>query len=61
MHLRRGYFKDPKEYRWASGIAALEMKDFEQLSTLAGLSEDPSVVGLLRVEQQVQITAITVH
>ena len=24
--LRRGYFKDPKGYRWALGIAALEME-----------------------------------
>ncbi|GAB0206804.1 hypothetical protein GRJ2_003146000 [Grus japonensis] len=61
-HLRRGYFKDPKGYRWAFGIAALEMEETEPLSSLPGLSEDPSVVGLLRVEgQQVPIATTTVH
>ncbi|GAB0203731.1 hypothetical protein GRJ2_002838700 [Grus japonensis] len=60
--LRKGYFKDPKGYQWAFGIAALEMEEIEPLSTLPGLSEDPSVVGLLRVEeQQVPITTTTVH
>ncbi|KAK4810980.1 hypothetical protein QYF61_014452 [Mycteria americana] len=61
-YLRRGYFKDPKAYRWAFGIAALETEEIEQLSTLPGLSEVPSVVGLLRVkEQQVPISTTTVH
>ncbi|KAK4811303.1 hypothetical protein QYF61_023355 [Mycteria americana] len=61
-YLRRGYFKDPKGYRWAFGIAALEMEEMKQLSTLPGLSEDPSVVGLLRVEeQQVPIATTVVH
>ena len=61
-YLRRGYFKDPKGYRWAFGIAALETEAIEQLSTLPGLSEDPSVVGLLRVEeQQVPIATTRVH
>uniref|UniRef100_A0A8B9FPQ9 ribonuclease H n=1 Tax=Amazona collaria TaxID=241587 RepID=A0A8B9FPQ9_9PSIT len=61
-YLRRGYFKDPKGYRWAFGIAALETEEIEQLSTLPGLSEDPSVVGLLKVEeQQVPIATTTVH
>ncbi|KAK4810781.1 hypothetical protein QYF61_008753 [Mycteria americana] len=61
-YLRRGYFKDPKGYRWAFGIAALEMEEIKQLSSLPGLSEDPSVVGLLRVEeQQVPIATTTVH
>ncbi|GAB0209453.1 hypothetical protein GRJ2_003411000 [Grus japonensis] len=60
--LRRGYFKDPKGYRWAFGIAALEVEEIELLSSLPGLSEDPSVVGLLRVEeQQVPIATTTVH
>ncbi|GAB0208828.1 hypothetical protein GRJ2_003348500 [Grus japonensis] len=59
-YLRRGYFKDPKGYWWAFGIAALE--ETEPLSSLPGLSEDPSVVGLLRVEeQQVPIATTTVH
>ncbi|GAB0204042.1 hypothetical protein GRJ2_002869800 [Grus japonensis] len=61
-YLQRGYFKDPKGYRWAFGIAALETEDIEELSPLPGLSLDPSVVGLLRVEeQQVPITTTTVH
>lgn len=33
----------------------------KQLSALSGLSEDPSVVGLLRVEHQVPISTTTVH
>jgi len=61
-YLRRGYFKDPRGYRWAFGIAALETEEIKQLSILPGHSEDHSVVGLLRVEeQQVQITTTTVH
>jgi len=27
--LRRGYFKDPKGYRWAFGIAALETEEIK--------------------------------
>ena len=50
-YLRSRYFKDPKEYRWAFGVAALETEEIKQLSVLPGLSEDPSVVGLLRVEE----------
>ncbi|GAB0203776.1 hypothetical protein GRJ2_002843200 [Grus japonensis] len=61
-YLQRGYFKDPKGYWWDFGIAVLEMEEIEPLSTLPGLSEDPSVVGLLRVEeQQVPIATTTVH
>ncbi|GAB0209282.1 hypothetical protein GRJ2_003393900 [Grus japonensis] len=61
-YLRRGYFKDPKAYWWAFGIAALEAEEIEPLSSLPGLSEDPSVVGLLRVEeQQVPIATTAVH
>ncbi|GAB0210241.1 hypothetical protein GRJ2_003489900 [Grus japonensis] len=61
-YLRRGYFKDPKGYQWAFGIAALEAEEIELLSSLPGLSEDPSIVGLLRVEeQQVPIATTTVH
>ena len=51
-YLRRGYFKDPEGYWWAFGIAALEMEEIKQMSTLPGLLEDPSVVGLLRVEEE---------
>ncbi|KAK4822553.1 hypothetical protein QYF61_015822 [Mycteria americana] len=61
-YLRRGYFKDPKGYQWAFGIAALETEEIKWLSTLPSLLEDPSVVGLLRVEeQQLPITTTTVH
>ncbi|RMC05254.1 hypothetical protein DUI87_18439 [Hirundo rustica rustica] len=61
-YLRNGYFKDPKRYRWAFGIAAVETEDIRQLSTLPGLSDDSCAVGLLRVEeQQVPIATTTVH
>jgi len=61
-YLRIGYFKDPGGYWWAFGIAALETEEIKQLSISPGLSEDPSVVGFLRVEeQQVPITTTTVH
>ncbi|RMC18055.1 hypothetical protein DUI87_04934 [Hirundo rustica rustica] len=61
-YLRNGYFKDPKGYRWAFGIAAVETEDIRQLSTLPGLSDDSCAVGLLRVEeQQVPIATTTVH
>jgi len=36
------------------------MEDIKQLSTLPGLAEDPSVVVLLRVEEQQVLIAITV-
>ena len=61
-YLNRGYFKDPKGYRWVFGIAAVEVEDIKQLSTLPVVSEDPSVVGLLKVkEQQMPIAMTTVH
>ncbi|GAB0203355.1 hypothetical protein GRJ2_002801100 [Grus japonensis] len=61
-YLRRGYFKDPKGYRWAFGVATVNAEKIKQLSTLPGLSEDPFVVGLLQVEeQQVPIATRTVH
>ncbi|RMC21108.1 hypothetical protein DUI87_01965 [Hirundo rustica rustica] len=60
--LRNGYFKDPKGFRWAFGIAAVETGGVKQLNTLPGLSEKPSAVGLLKVEeQQVPIATSTVH
>ena len=60
--LRRGHFKDPTGYRWAFGIAAGDTDDMKQPSLLPGLSEDPSVVGLLHVkEQQVPTATKTVH
>ena len=51
-YLRRGYFKDPKGYRWAFGIAAVDTEVVKQLSVLPGLSEDPSAVGLLQLKKQ---------
>ncbi|XP_009316955.1 PREDICTED: LOW QUALITY PROTEIN: agouti-signaling protein [Pygoscelis adeliae] len=60
--LRQTGNTDPKGYRWAFGIAALETEEINQLSTLPGLSEDPSVVGLLKVkDKQVPIATTTVH
>ncbi|RMC19178.1 hypothetical protein DUI87_03783 [Hirundo rustica rustica] len=60
--LRNGYFKDPKGFRWAFKIAAVETGDVKQLNTLPGLSENPSAVGLLKVEeQQAPIATSTVH
>ncbi|GAB0204035.1 hypothetical protein GRJ2_002869100 [Grus japonensis] len=56
---QRGYFKDPKGYQWAFGIAALETEEIEPFCTLPGLSEDPCVVGLLRVEEQHMLIATT--
>ena len=61
-YLRTGYFKDTKGYWWAFGIAALSTEKIKQLSSLPGLSEDASVVGLLQVkEQQVPTATMTVH
>jgi len=60
-YLRRGYFKDPKGHWWAFGIAAVETEEIKQLSILPGLSEDPSFVELLRVEEQQVPIATTVH
>ncbi|TRZ11245.1 hypothetical protein HGM15179_015861 [Zosterops borbonicus] len=61
-YLRNGYFKDPKGYCWAFGIAAVEKENIRELNTLPGLSDDPSAVELLRVEeQQVPTATTTVH
>ncbi|TRZ08989.1 hypothetical protein HGM15179_018114 [Zosterops borbonicus] len=51
-YLRSGYFKDSKGHCWAFGIAAVETEEIRQLNTLPGLSDDPSAVGLLRVEEE---------
>ncbi|RMC04359.1 hypothetical protein DUI87_19178 [Hirundo rustica rustica] len=60
--LRNGYFKDPKGFKWAFRIAAVETEGVKQLNTLPGLSENPSAVGLLKVEeQQVPIATSIVH
>lgn len=57
-YLRRRSFKNPKEYRWAFGIAALEAEDIIQLSTLSGLSQDPSVAGLMKSEVKLVLLSI---
>ncbi|PKU38847.1 enteropeptidase [Limosa lapponica baueri] len=60
--LRREYFKDPRGYRWAFGVVVVDTEKVVHLSTLRGLSEDPSIVGLLRVEEQnVPLATTTVH
>ncbi|RMC11837.1 hypothetical protein DUI87_11963 [Hirundo rustica rustica] len=60
--LRNGYYKDSKGLRWAFGIAAVEAEGIKKLNTLPGLSENPSAVGLLKVEEQrVPIATSTVH
>ncbi|TRZ07928.1 hypothetical protein HGM15179_019175 [Zosterops borbonicus] len=60
--LRNGYYKDPKGLRWVFGIAAVEAEGIKQLNTLPGLLENPSTVGLLKVEeQQVPVATSTVH
>ncbi|RMC15655.1 hypothetical protein DUI87_07857 [Hirundo rustica rustica] len=61
-YLRSGYFKDLKGLRWAFGIVAVVTEGIRQLNTLPGLSENPSAVGLLKVqEQQVLIATSIVH
>ncbi|KAJ7416737.1 hypothetical protein WISP_69099 [Willisornis vidua] len=61
-YLRNGYFKSPKGLGWAFGIATAETEEIRQLNTLPGLSEEPSAVGLLKVEEQLVPTATaTVH
>ncbi|RMB99856.1 hypothetical protein DUI87_23634 [Hirundo rustica rustica] len=60
--LRNGYYKDSKGLRWAFGIAAVEAEGIKKLNTLPGLSENPSAVGLLKVEEQrVLVATSTVH
>ncbi|TRZ04858.1 hypothetical protein HGM15179_002426 [Zosterops borbonicus] len=60
--LRNGYYKDPKGLKWAFGIAAVESEGIKKLSTLPGLSENPSAVRLLKVEvQQVPVATSAVH
>ncbi|RMB97049.1 hypothetical protein DUI87_26497 [Hirundo rustica rustica] len=60
--LRNGYYKDSKGLRWAFGIAAVEAEGIKKLNSLPGLSENPSSVGLLKVEEQrVLVATSTVH
>ena len=40
--LRSGYYKDPKGFRWAFGIAAVAVEGIKQFNNLLGLSENPS-------------------
>ncbi|KAF4791169.1 hypothetical protein TURU_133465 [Turdus rufiventris] len=47
-----GFFKEPEGHQWAFGIAAVETEGNRQLKTLPGLSDNPSVVGFLRFEEQ---------
>ncbi|GAB0209314.1 hypothetical protein GRJ2_003397100 [Grus japonensis] len=55
-------FQGPKRVSAGFWNSCLESEENKQLSTLLGLSEDPSVVGLLRAkEQQVPISTTTVH
>ncbi|RMB88695.1 hypothetical protein DUI87_34935 [Hirundo rustica rustica] len=61
-YLQSGYFKDPKGLRWAFGVATVVTEGIRQLNTLPGLSENPSAVGLLKVqEQRVPIATSIVH
>ncbi|RMC11863.1 hypothetical protein DUI87_11989 [Hirundo rustica rustica] len=47
---------------WAFGIAAVEAEGIKKLNSLPGLSENPSAVGLLKVEEQrVPVATSTVH
>ncbi|RMC16846.1 hypothetical protein DUI87_06099 [Hirundo rustica rustica] len=47
---------------WAFGIAAVEAEGNKKLNSLPGLSENPSAVGLLKVEEQrVPVATSTVH
>ncbi|RMC20595.1 hypothetical protein DUI87_01447 [Hirundo rustica rustica] len=60
--LQNGYYKDSKGLRWAFGIAAVEAEGIKKLNSLPGLLENPSAVGLLKVEEQrVPVATSTVH
>ncbi|RMC17001.1 hypothetical protein DUI87_06258 [Hirundo rustica rustica] len=54
--------KTLKDSGGASGIAAVEAEGIKKLNGLPGLSENPSAVGLLKVEEQrVPVATSTVH
>ncbi|RMC04414.1 hypothetical protein DUI87_19236 [Hirundo rustica rustica] len=60
--LQNGYYKDSKGLRWAFGIAAVKAEGIKKLNSLPGLSENPSAVGLLKLEEQrVPVATSTVH
>lgn len=49
-------------YWWAFGVTTMDTENIKQLFTLPGLSDDPSVVGLLCIkEQQVPTATMMVH
>ncbi|RMC12156.1 hypothetical protein DUI87_11291 [Hirundo rustica rustica] len=59
---QNGYYEEPKGLRWAFGIAAVEAEGIKKLNSLPGLLENPSAVGLLKVEEQrVPVATSTVH
>ncbi|KAJ7406322.1 hypothetical protein BTVI_65861 [Pitangus sulphuratus] len=61
-YLGMGTSRILKWYWWDFGVPAVGTEKTKQLSTLSGLSEDPSVVGLLCIkEQQVPIANMMVH
>ncbi|TRZ08572.1 hypothetical protein HGM15179_018542 [Zosterops borbonicus] len=60
--LQNSHFKHPKGLKWAFGIAAVEEEGNRQLNASPRLSENPSAVGPLNVEEQhVQIATSMVH
>lgn len=42
-YIRRGYFRDPKGYQWAFGVAAVDTESIKQLSSLPIQSLSESV------------------
>lgn len=42
-YIRRGYFRDPKGYQWAFGVAAMDTERITQLSSLPIQSLSESV------------------
>lgn len=61
--LWKGLFKNPKRnHKCAFEVAAVETKSGDRLSTRFDLSDDPSLVGLLRVQDlKVPIAFCMVH
>ncbi|RMC01135.1 hypothetical protein DUI87_22401 [Hirundo rustica rustica] len=64
--LQNGYYKDSKGLRWAFKIAEeampVEAECIKKLNSLPRPSENPSAVGLLKVEEQrVPVVTSTVH
>ncbi|RMC21029.1 hypothetical protein DUI87_01885 [Hirundo rustica rustica] len=62
LKAENGYYKDSKGLRWAFGIAAVDAEGIKKLNSLPGLLENPSAVGLLKVEEQrIPVATSTVH